>query len=431
MRSATLILAELALILFTLTFTRAYNNGVGRAPPMGWNSWNLFACDINEQLIIETIDAMDSKLKKFGYQYVNIDDCWSLKSNRDPVTNEMIPDPVRFPRGIKFLADYAHSKGLKLGIYSDVGDKTCQGYPGSANHYEIDAKTFAKWEVDYLKLDWCFVDDAIKAEPWKYYGRMSARIKQYWSSHLLLNLQLVGLGVSKPHEWAPKIANSWRTTGDINSSWKSVLEILDLNKPLWKYSGPYAFNDPDMLEVEVDRPPNKLTIDESRTHFTLWCMLNSPLLLGNDIRRLDDQDRKWAKDIITNEEVIAVSQDPFVKQAQLLYETKVGTFNQSGACTSSNCTWIEVWMKPLQKTQTIAVAVYNRAGLNIKDPKFKAESANIIWKSLGLEEDLKLSVRDLWAHSDKGSFQKEYTTDKIAPHDVRLYSMSGSGWNRK
>jgi len=405
-------------VLFYTTY--AYNNGVGRTPAMGWNSWNLYGCNINENLIVETIDAMDSKLKKYGYQYVNIDDCWALKDRRDEKTNEMIPDPTRFPRGIKFLSDYAHSKGLKLGIYSDVGFRTCAGYPGSGkDFYEIDAKTFAKWEIDYLKFDYCNTDKDIEAEPWKFYGRMSQALN---STGRPIFFSICNWGVKNPWEWAPKIANSWRTTGDIEPKWDSVTNILDLNRPLFKYSGPYAHNDPDMLEVEVDRPPNKLTVDEAKTHFTLWAMLNSPLLLGNDIRRLDDQDRRWAKDILTNEEVIAVNQDSLVQQAKLIYEETEG-LNDKGECTADKCRRVEVWTKQLSGAQTIAVAVINRAGRDAKDAKFSKESPVINLKRLGLDENKEYKVRNLWTRSDSKA-KTTLKVDSIDQHGVVLFRIS-------
>ncbi|KAL0488769.1 alpha-galactosidase [Acrasis kona] len=406
--------------LLVVGYVSAFDNGVARTPPMGWNSWNLFACNINEQLIIETIDAMSSKLLKYGYQYVNIDDCWSRKEGRDNTTKELIADPIRFPRGIKYLADYAHSKGVKLGIYSDVGFLTCAGYPASGkDFYEIDAKTFAKWGVDYLKFDWCFTDDEIRAAPWKFYGRMSQALN---STGRPIFYSICNWGDFKPWEWAPKISNSWRTTGDINPSWASVIDILDKNRPLHQFSGPYTFNDPDMLEVEVDRPPNKLTVEEARSHFTLWAMLNSPLLLGNDIRRIDDQDRKWAKDIITNEEVIALSQDNLVLQAKVLYEDKRGEIKDNKCVDQNGCVWIEVWGKQLVGGN-IAVAVLNRAGVDVNDPKFKKESHTIPLKSIGLSDTNEYVVRNLWT-KQKTNAKQQFTTDSIDQHSIAVYKFT-------
>ncbi|KAL0483592.1 alpha-galactosidase [Acrasis kona] len=397
------------------------NNGIDKRPPMGWNSWNLYGCDISEKLIVETINAMDSTLKKFGYQYVNIDDCWSLKSGRHPDTQELIPDPQRFPRGIKFLSDYAHSKGLKLGIYSDVGYNTCAGYPGSGDkYYEIDAKTFAKWGIDYLKLDYCNTDKAMEAEPWKYYERMSLALN---STGRPIFYSICNWGVKNPWEWAPKISNSWRTTGDIEPKWASVISILDINKPLYKYSGPYTFNDPDMLEVDVDRPPNKLTNTEAKTHFTLWVMLNSPLLLGNDIRRLEDEDHKWAKDILTNEEVISISQDPLVQQARLVYEEKKGVI-EDNTCKSESCSWFEVWAKQLSGSQRLAVAVVNRGGIDPNDKKFNKDRVNISLEKLGLDASTEYKIRDLWTRTSLGNAKGQFSTDVIEAHDVRLFKIS-------
>lgn len=277
--------------------------GLALTPQMGWNSWNKFACDVNEQLIRETADAMvSSGLRDAGYQYINIDDCW--QGTRD-AQGFMRPDPARFPSGMKALADYVHARGLKFGLYSDAGWKTCGERPGSRGHEFQDARTYAEWGVDYLKYDWCFTD-GLKAEG--AYLTMSEALRQ--SGRPIL-FSLCEWGNSKPWEWASKVGHSWRTTGDIfncfdciedHGDWKAfgVLQIMDMQAHLRAYAGPGRWNDADMLEVGNGMPAH-----QARAHFSIWAMLASPLIAGNDLRRMDAE----TLSILGHRPVIAVNQD--------------------------------------------------------------------------------------------------------------------------
>lgn len=304
-----------ALSLATLALTAGANvsaqkfDQIGKTPPLGWNSWNTFACNVDEQLIRDMADAMvASGMKDAGYEYINIDDCWH--GERDS-TGRIQANKERFPSGMKALADYVHAKGLKIGIYSDAGNKTCAGYPGSRGHEYQDALTYAEWGIDYLKYDWCDTENinAIGAYTTMRDALQSAGRPVYFS--------ICEWGDNKPWEWAQKVGHSWRTTGDIypcwncelnHGSWSSwgVLPILDKQEKLRKFAGPGYWNDMDMMEVG-----NGMTEAQDRSHFSLWAIMSSPLIAGNDLRNMSDTTRR----ILTNKKVIAINQDALGVQA--------------------------------------------------------------------------------------------------------------------
>jgi len=319
-----LIVVWLALLAAGACWAQKFD-GLAETPPMGWNSWNKFACDINEQLVREIADAMvTSGLRDAGYRYVNIDDCW--QGERD-ARGFIQPDPKRFPGGMKALADYVHAKGLKFGLYSDAGWKTCGGRPGSRGYEFQDALTYAEWGVDYLKYDWCFTD-GLKAEG--AYLTMSEALRKAGRPVLF---SLCEWGSSKPWEWAGKLGHAWRTTGDIfncfdcikdHGDWKAygVLQILDMQQGLRQHAGPGRWNDPDMLEVGNGMPGH-----QDRAHFSAWAMLAAPLIAGNDLRRMS----KETVAILSNREVIAINQD------------KLGVQGFRHAVRDG----VEYWFKPL------------------------------------------------------------------------------------
>ena len=380
---------------------------LAKTPQMGWNSWNKFACDINEELIREIADAMIEKgIADAGYVYINLDDCWhASERNADGFIQ---CDAERFPSGIKALADYVHERGLKLGIYSDAGTHTCGGRLGSLGHEYQDALQYARWGIDYLKYDWCSTDN-INAKG--AYTLMSNALRAAGRPILF---SMCEWGTAKPWEWAKDIAHSWRTTGDIWLSfdqvqdlgtWKawSVMHILDMNADLRRYAGPGHWNDPDMLEVG-----NGLTQSEDRAHFTMWCMLSAPLILGNDIRTVSDQ----TLDIILNRRVIAIDQDPLGVQGYRFLDE--GDF--------------EVWLKPLAGGDW-AFCMLNRGS----EPKqYTIEWANFDWtddevSGLSTELSTKLyNIENLWK---EGKEANEGTTKRsksvtIPSHDVVLYRLS-------
>ena len=330
-------------------------------PPMGWNSWNKFGCRIDEQLIRETADAMvSSGMKDAGYKYVNIDDCWEAPA-RD-ASGRLTTDTARFPGGMKALADYVHSKGLKIGIYSSAGTGTCQRRPASLDHEVVDAKTFADWGIDYLKYDNCNNQGRPAIERYKAMGdalKAAGRPIVY---------SLCEWGQNKSWEWGKSVGGQlWRTTGDISDRWVSVMRLLDLQVGLEKFSGPNAWNDPDMLEVGNGR----MTNTEYIAHFSLWALLNAPLIAGNDLRSMNDS----TKMILMNKEVIAVNQDWGGMQGH-----KVRDDGE-----------LEVWVKPMSNGDR-AVVLLNRGTTTFE--------FNVPFTDLELSAGTH-QVRDLWAHTTK------------------------------
>jgi alpha-galactosidase len=284
-------------------------NGLASTPPMGFNNWNTTHCDssFNEEMIKGIADIfVERGLKDAGYEYVNIDDCWALPE-RDENGN-LVPDPERFPNGIAALADYIHSKGLKFGIYTSAGTKTCNeaGFPGALDYEQQDADLFASWGVDYLKYDNCN-NQGVDAQ--ERYTRMRDALANTGRPILY---SICEWGQNDPWLWAKDVGNSWRTTGDISDNWDSMIEIARFNRGLAEYAGPGHWNDPDMLEVGN----GGMSSTEYRTHFSLWAIMAAPLLIGSDLRNVDDD----TFDILTNTDVIAVDQDPLGRQATVIGE---------------------------------------------------------------------------------------------------------------
>jgi len=295
----------LTLLFAFICIVVALDNGLGRTPQMGWNSWNHFHCSINETLIRNTAYAIaNSPLKAAGYNYVNMDDCWA--KTRDSSGNVQ-PDPLAFPSGIAALSSYVHSLGLKFGLYSDAGYQTCAGRPGSLGYEKNDANSYASWGVDYLKYDNC---NSGSETPMERYPVMRDALNAT-GRHIFFSM--CEWGVDNPATWAPEVGNSWRTTGDISDSWGSMLNNLDINNNWFKQAGPGGWNDPDMLEVGN----GGMTNTEYVSHFSLWAISKSPLLIGCDVTNLSPATLA----ILTNNEVIAVNQDPMGVQA-----AKVATY---------------------------------------------------------------------------------------------------------
>lgn len=360
------------------------NNGLARTPQMGWNSWNFFACNINETVIKETADALISTgLADIGYDYVNIDDCWSSPSRNSK--GELVPDSKSFPSGIKPVADYIHGKGLKLGIYSDAGIFTCQVRPGSLFHEYDDAEQFASWGVDYLKYDNCFNTGI---EPEKRYPPMRDALN---ATGRTIFYSLCEWGVDDPALWAGKVGNSWRTTDDINDTWASMTTIADLNDKWAAYAGPGGWNDPDMLEVGN----GGMTYQEYRAHFSIWALMKAPLLIGCDVRNMTVE----TLEILSNKEVISVNQDTLGVQGR-----KVLVAGENGCC--------QVWAGPLSGHRLV-IALWNRCS---KDANITAG-----WEVLGLESNTSVSVRDLWKHEDVAENAMASFGAQVAAHGCEMY----------
>ncbi len=302
------ILAAVVAVLIVPSLLSAQDKGLASTPPMGWNSWNKFGCNVGEDMIRQMADGMvKSGMKDAGYQFVVIDDCWQVERDK---SGNIVADAKRFPAGIKALADYVHSLGLKFGIYSDAGSLTCAKRPASLGHEYQDALQYAAWGVDYLKYDWCntTTQDAQAA-----YALIRNALN---ATGRPIVLSICEWGTAKPWLWGEKVGgNLWRTTGDISDMWQGkdkhhlgVVDILDLQDGLQSYAGPGHWNDPDMLEVGN----GGMTTDEYRAHFSLWALLAAPLLAGNDLRDMKPE----IHDILTNKEVIAVNQDPMGRQGR-------------------------------------------------------------------------------------------------------------------
>ncbi|MGH8963522.1 MAG: NPCBM/NEW2 domain-containing protein [Jatrophihabitantaceae bacterium] len=339
---------------------QAVDNGLAKTPPMGFNDWNSFGCNVDEQLIEQTADYfVSSGLKAAGYEYVNIDDCWLEKSRS--ADGHLVPDPVKFPDGIKGTADYVHSLGLKLGIYEDAGTKTCAGYPGSLGHEQTDANDFAAWGVDYLKYDNCNnQSDGSLAD---YKARYTAMGNALKATGRPIVYSLCEWGNNDPATWAGDIGNLWRTTGDINDSWGSLKSIIAQNAPLAQYARPGAWNDPDMLEVGN----GNMTDTEYKTHFGLWAEMAAPLLIGTDLRKATPETMA----ILTNKDVIAIDQDKLGVQGQVIAQGN-GTM---------------VFNKPLANGDR-AVALYNS---NDTSATISTTAAQI-----GLKRASAYALKDVW-----------------------------------
>src|SRR3954454_7686398 len=285
---------------------QALANNLALTPPMGWNDWNAYGCNVSETLVKQTADKIvSSGLAGAGYQYVNIDDCW-LQHSRDSSGN-LQPDFGKFPDGISGTAAYVHSKGLKLGIYEDAGTQTCAGYPGSLGHETQDARTFASWGVDYLKYDNC--NNSGSTTQAQYISRYSAMRDALAATGRPIVYSISEWGVNSPWTWAGSVGNLWRTTGDIAPSYSSMLSIFHQNVGLSSYAGPGGWNDPDMLEVG-----NGMSATEDRAEFSLWAEMAAPLLAGNNLVNAS----ATTLSILGNKSVIPVDQDSAGHQGRMV-----------------------------------------------------------------------------------------------------------------
>ncbi len=373
-------------------------------PPMGWNSWNKFGCNVSEKLIREVADAMvHSGMRDVGYEYIVIDDCW--QTGRDSMGN-IIADPQRFPSGMKTLADYVHARGLKFGLYSCAGSETCQGRPGSLGYQYQDARQYASWGVDYLKYDWCSNQGQNARSA---YETMSKALKE---SGRPIVFSICEWGENKPWEWGKGIGHLWRTTSDIidcfdcqvNWGGLGVLPILDRQVDLWEYAGPGHWNDPDMLEVGNGGQ----SFTEYKTHFSLWCILAAPLFAGNDIRSMSDS----IKLILTNKDAIGIDQDALGLQGFKYLD--YGDF--------------EIWVKALSNGEA-AFCFLNRSN---RTHNFKHD-----WHKFGIYHpsiqlsgfnpwEKKYEIYDVWQHKIIGNTDHPLTM-LIPPHDVLLVHLKIAG----
>lgn len=401
------IILALALSISSLGFSQGNTHtqlagkfeGLAMTPPMGWNSWNTFGTSIDEKLVKETADIMvSSGMAAAGYNYIVLDDGWMTRE-RD-VNGDLIPDPVKFPNGMKAVIDYVHSKGLKFGLYNCAGTQTCAGYPGTRGYEYQDARFYANLGIDFLKYDWCNTQGITAKEA---YTTMSNALK---TAGKPIVFSLCEWGDNQPWEWGKPVGNLWRISGDIypcfdcefkheEGNWSSwgFMKIVEMRKDIRKYSGPDHWNDFDMMEVG-----NEMNDIEDKSHFSMWCMMASPLVAGNDFRKMS----KETLAILTNKELIAVDQDELGIQG-FKYSAEEG---------------LEVWVKPLSDGNW-AVTFLNRSEV--------AKKINFDWKNhiikdadFGYEANFSKTVfklKDLWKNREIGTTKKNFVSD-LAPHDV-------------
>jgi alpha-galactosidase len=368
------------------------------APPMGWNSWNTFQCNLDEALIKAVADVfVSSGMQAAGYQYVNLDDCWM--DGRDASGN-LRWNATKFPAGIPALAAYVHGKGLKLGIYQSANTTTCVGIyggisptiaVGSLNHEAQDAQTFAAWGVDFLKYDLCQGNRASFAKMRD--GLLATGRPIVYSINPGNGTNDLLPPTAPGWDGVGNTANMWRIGFDIAATWTSVLSLIDQDAPLARFAGPGHWNDPDMLEVGKG-----LTANEDRSHFTMWAMLAAPLIAGNDLRSMTTATR----DILINADVIAVDQDPLGVQ---------------GALVATPAANLQVWSRPLAGTNVRAVALFNRTAATA--------SIAVRWTDIGLPAGNAV-VRDLWQHAALGTFNGTYSAPAVPSHGVVMLSITGA-----
>jgi alpha-galactosidase len=335
---------------------------------MGWNSWNRFGVKIDENLVLETAEAMIAMgMRAAGYRYVVIDDGW-MAPDRDR-NGDFVADPEKFPSGIKALADRIHALGLRFGIYTDAGTKTCQDLPASLGYEFRDARRFAEWGVDYVKVDWCHTNGM---GPRALYAKWAMA---FHAAGRPMVLSICEWGRSRPWEWAGAIGHLWRTSWDIQPDWSSILTILDRQAELHSFAGPDHWNDPDMLEVGN----GGLTPDQNRAHFALWSMLAAPLMAGNDLRTMTDETR----DILIAPEIVAIDQDAGGRQGRRL--------GRDGD--------IDTWVRDLGTGGEHVIAVLNRGSAR--------REVRIALEDIGVAPRTNVRVRDLWKRSDVGKTRRE------------------------
>lgn len=392
-------------ILSHLVLINALDNGLALTPPMGWMAWERFRCNIDckndpencisEKLLMQMADhiAKDG-YQKVGYQYVCIDDCWS-SHNRTRV-GDLQPDPERFPNGIKYLADYIHSKGLKFGLYADYGKLTCERYPGSIDFIQQDMQLFADWGVDYLKMDGCFADPLTFDEG---YPTVTKALNES-GRHIVFSCswpayQVWG-GMRPNYQLIAKHCNLWRNYNDIQDSWYSLLRIIDWygdhQSEMIPVAGPGHWNDPDQLLIG----DFSLSYEQSKSQFAIWAILAAPLMMSNDLRNISP----WAREILLNKEVIDVNQDKLGKMGRRVSQN----FRH----------FTEIWCRPLFDG-SVAVVLFSRR----TDQPYAIE---VSFDKVGLSTSL-AKARDLFEHKNLGTFKKSFKA-KVNPSGVVMVKLS-------
>ena len=360
------------------------SDGLAVTPPMGWNSWNAFKGNIDEGLIVDTAEALvRTGMREAGYRYVVIDDGW-MGPERDG-QGDLVPDHAKFPRGIGYVAERVHALGLRFGIYTDAGTKTCMGLPASLGYEFRDARLFADWGVDFVKVDWCHTDGM---GPRALYAKWALACA---ATRRPMILSICEWGRSHPWTWAGTVGHLWRTCWDIQPDWSSIMTILGRQSALHPYAGPGHWNDPDMLEVAN----GELSAGESRAHFALWAMLAAPLIAGNDLRAMSDD----TVAILTAPEIVALDQDRLGRQGRRL--------RSDGE--------VEVWVRELAGARTVAIALLNRAAV--------AREIRVQPAELGFGPRGDVRIRDLWRRADLADRIGEIIAT-VEPHSAAVLGIA-------
>jgi alpha-galactosidase len=405
MNMKTNILIVIFLLLVSGRSFTQNNAPLAQTPPMGWISWNLFEGNISEEIVKQLADAMvETGLKDAGYEYIILDDLWH--GGRDK-NGYVYPDPKKFPNGMKVVADYVHSKGLKFGIYTDIAEYTCAGMVGSYGYEEKDAQTYAEWGVDYVKVDYCHAP----ADLWTAIDRYKKFVDAVRETGRPMVFAVCEWGQRAPWLWGKEIgANLWRTTWDLRDTWEhgrydnghnGIMEALDRQVGLYKYAGPGHWNDPDMLVIGLNgkgasasaNGASGCTVTEYEAQFGLWSLLSAPLLMTCDIRNMDADTKR----ILTNKELIAVNQDKLGKQARRIYKESCKEF----------------WAKPL------ADGSYAVGFLNRHDDETLDMTLDL--NRLGIKGEV--TARDLWKYENIGSYKNEITL-KVKPHECKVIKIT-------
>lgn len=393
----------LLLILGISLLTQAQKTkDLALTPPMGWNSWNTFATGINEQLVMDIADSfVDLGLKDAGYEYIILDDGW-MAMERDE-NNNLVPDPVKFPNGMKSIVDYVHERGLKFGIYNCAGNKTCAGYPGSRGFEFQDAKLYAEWGIDFLKYDWCNTEN-INAK-----GAYQTMRDALYATGRPIVFSICEWGDNQPWKWGEEMGHLWRVSGDIVNCWDcehsygnwsawGIWPIINMRKDIRKYSGPGHWNDFDMMEVG-----NGMTDSEDRVHFAMWSLLASPLIMGNDLRSVSKETLKT----LTNKAVIAVNQDKLGIQGY----------------RHINSDEMQIWVKPLAKGEW-AVAFINMTKEEMTlDFDWWKHPVNDQLTHKKIDPSVSYSIFDMFASKNIGNTGKNLTAN-IKGHDVLMLRLT-------
>ncbi|KAI0066985.1 glycoside hydrolase [Artomyces pyxidatus] len=383
------------------------NNGVAKFPALGYNTWNAYQCNIDQDLLITTAQLMKSLgLQAAGYEYVNIDDCWAMK-NRS-ATGELVADTTRFSRGMKNLTSQIHDLGFKAGIYGDSGWFTCAGYPGSFDHEEQDAQTlFEDWGFDYLKYDNCAIpfDDIIRQGIVGKHQRMSSALQNLEETVKPIVFSLCQWGWSQVWLWGATLGHSWRTTGDIGPNWPSLASIINFNSFITQATGYYGRNDLDMLQLGN----GGLTFEEAKSHFTAWALMKSPLLIGTNLSAITPD----IVEILTNREILAINQDSVEPSSISPFRWGINP-----DWTSNDSFPAQYWSGPSQNGTVFML-------LNTLDEP--ADMFFNLTESPWIRAGREYSVRDLWSHTDNGTAIRNLTVSAMPPHGVVALLLKDAG----